>query len=160
MHDAAEKIQRLYSILSYILVVFQGNELAVGNIDGTLAVFKGAVKMLTSKPRSVSNYVPAATKASAVFKEEMEELRLLTADDKCVGPMLKQRVETLMMAQASSMRIGFYLPVMTMIVGLGQYRFERFEGKPGFSRSNKVVEYIRKWCSTPRAELTGFTLEQ
>ena len=54
------------------------------------------------------------------------------------------------------MRVGFYLPVMTMIVGLGQFRFERFEGKAGFSRSNKVVEYIRKWCSTPRAELTGF----
>jgi hypothetical protein len=127
----------------------------INSVDLT-KVAATAVKMLTSKPRSVSNYVPAATKASAVFKEEMEELRLLTADDKCVGPMLKQRVETLMMAQASSMRIGFYLPVMTMIVGLGQYRFERFEGKPGFSRSNKVVEYIRKWCSTPRAELTGF----
>lgn len=127
----------------------------VNSVDLT-KVAATAVKMLTSKPRSVSNYVPAATKASAVFKEEMEELRLVTADDKCVGPLLKQRVETLMMAQASSMRIGFYLPVMTMIVGLGQYRFERFEGKPGFSRSNKVVEYIRKWCSTPRAELTGF----
>ena len=45
--------------------------------------------------------------------------------------------------------------MMTMIVGLGQYRFERYGGKSGFSKSNRVVEYIRKWCSTPRAELAG-----
>jgi hypothetical protein len=120
----------------------------VNSVDLT-KVASTAVRMLSSKPRTVSNYVPAATKFSVVFKEEMEELKVMTADDKCVGPLLKQKVEKLMLAQASTMRIGFYLPVMTMIVGLGQFRFERFEGNPGFTRSNMVVEYIRKWCSTP-----------
>ena len=72
----------------------------VNSIDLNI-VATTAIKMLTSKPRSVSIYVPAAIMASAVFKEEMEKLRMLTAEDKCVGPLLKQRVETLIMAQAS-----------------------------------------------------------
>ena len=56
----------------------------VNSVD-LIKVAATAVKMLISKPRSVSNYVPAAIKTNAVFKEEMEELRLLTADDKCVS---------------------------------------------------------------------------